>query len=71
MRNHISHTAGKDIVIQVFGFVFLYCKVKTNYSGPNGNKHSTAKKYMKVTLLGLPHSAQYRTMYPNRLYPKK
>ena len=56
-------------IFQVFGFIFLYSKSKKNDSGPNGNKHSKAKQYMKVTLLGLPHSVQYCTMYPNRLHP--
>jgi len=44
MRNHISHTTGKHIAVQVFGFIFLYSKSKKNDFGPNGNKRSKAKE---------------------------
>ena len=45
--------------------------MKTNDYGLHGSKHSTDEKYMKVTLLGLPHSAQYSMVYPKWLYPQK
>jgi len=52
MRKYIPDTTGKHIVMQVFGFIFLYYKIKKNDSGPNGNKHFTTKKCLKFTLLG-------------------
>jgi hypothetical protein len=52
MNNHIAHTTGKYVVLQMFGYIFLYSKIKTSDSGPKGNKHSTAKKIRESYSVG-------------------